>query len=449
LAVIVLPKCSLAKRGIVTHVPVFADLGPLTRIMVFRCFFRLHDCARLLGGLGLIGLATGPVAHAEDIAGLSRIQPPPLEIGVVTFPNGRAMSLSGGLGGGAFHDPALSDPLTYLVSDQGPALSCAESQAVIEMDEAALCEGHADAQIHPVPDFNPVITAIQIDQGRASIKSVMPITDRAGRPVTGLPNPLSVAATARAYGPEGQVLGLNPAGLDPEAIVRLADGRFLIGDGFGPSLALVTAKGMVEQRIVPTGLAEDVRGADYTVSEGLPGFLLKRPFGKGFSGLGLTADGSHALAFLSASIDPARPPTESGEMSVPVLLVDIASTATVGGMLYPLAASDRSISEVVGLTKDRFLVLEGSDSGLDLFEVTLPQTGFSALDATAGSTAKWPMIAKRRVGALSGSIWKGMRVGSAALLADQRLLIVADRDYGLRGQRTTIVTLDLSHSLAQ
>jgi hypothetical protein len=387
-----------------------------------------------------------PAAADDAATSMTRLAPPPLEIGVVTFPNGRAVNLSGGIGGGAYADPRDPPGRLVAVSDRGPALFCAEAQARIALGPEDMCGGDPSAEIHPLPDYNPVITLLSADDGGTKIEAVIPITDRAGRPVTGLPNPLSAGATARAYGAEGQILGLNPAGLDPRAILRLDDGRFLIGDANAASLVLVSAKGMVERRLAPLGLENDLRGADYEIEPALPGYLAGRRIGDGFAGLGLSADGALVYAAFSNAL-----PGLAGETHVPVFYLDKALKGVVGGAIYPLEPGDgaRRLSEIAPLGKDRFVAVETGADGVDLFEIVFPAPAGGPKNDEAGALSRWPVLIKRRVGSLSGSQWAGRKLDAAAMLPGRRLLIIADRDYGFGGRKTTILEMDLSRSLPE
>ena len=44
---------------------------------------------------------------------------------------------------------------------------------------------------------------------------------------------------------EGHRLAPDPGGVDPEALVRLADGTFWVGEEYGPSLLRVAADGRI------------------------------------------------------------------------------------------------------------------------------------------------------------------------------------------------------------
>ena len=90
-----------------------------------------------------------------------------------------------------------------------------------------------------------------------------------GTPVTGLPNPLTKASTETPLDGQGHKLATEPAALDTEALVRLPDGTFWIGDENTPLILHVTADGTIVRRYVPQGAEGDFAAAGYPV-EGNP-----------------------------------------------------------------------------------------------------------------------------------------------------------------------------------
>jgi hypothetical protein len=371
------------------------------------------------------------LSQADDGIGPERIQPPAMAIGVVTFANGRALNLSGGIGGGAAAS-SNSDEF-FAVSDHGPVLPCSRSVAIVDMDPDTLCEGNGKAQIHPVPDYNPVISRLRMRGGKVEILETIPVTDRGRRPVTGLPNPLASAETARAYGSEGQVLGLNPAGLDPRALLQLPDGRFLIGDAHGPSLVLVDSKGMVIKRLVPKGMLQDVRGADYDIEETLPAAWLARPYGTAVSGLALSADKKTVLALLSR-------PLQAGTASSRGVLLDAQTLAVKAETDFPMVDDGRELAELVTVGQGQLLAIEVTRSGAEIFIIALSE---------AGAPGASPFITKMLKGSVSGENWAGLPIGAAVLLDKRQLLLISDNLYGLTGGKATIYSLDMARSLPQ
>ena len=68
-----------------------------------------------------------------------------------------------------------------------------------------------------------------------------------------------------AFDPSGNQLLSTPNGIDPEALVKLENGRFWVADDYGPSLLLIDSDGTILRREVPAGRGADYTGAAYTV----------------------------------------------------------------------------------------------------------------------------------------------------------------------------------------
>ena len=79
-------------------------------------------------------------------------------------------------------------------------------------------------------------------------------------------------------------------GIDAEAIVRLTDGTFWIGEENGPSLAHFGADGRMIVRHVPKGTEGEFAGAHYDVKGTLPAILTKRAINRGIETLAVSPD---------------------------------------------------------------------------------------------------------------------------------------------------------------
>ncbi len=118
--------------------------------------------------------------------------------------------------------------------------------------------------------------------------------------------------------------------MDPEGLVRLADGSFWVAEEFGPSLLQVAADGTVLKRLVPQGLQNDFKDADYEVVPSLRPFSVYRAQNRGFEALALSPDEKFLYAMLQGPL--ANPDIETGRRSRHVRLWKIArETGEVGG----------------------------------------------------------------------------------------------------------------------
>ena len=96
------------------------------------------------------------------------------------------------------------------------------------------CAEVAGGRIYPLPGYAPSIHRVMIlDDASFRVTDVIPLKDRDGRPLNGMPNPLAVATTETPLDGKGRRLSRDVHGIDAEGIVRLADGTFWIADENG------------------------------------------------------------------------------------------------------------------------------------------------------------------------------------------------------------------------
>src|SRR5262245_32575776 len=100
-----------------------------------------------------------------------------------------------------------------------------------------------------VPDFNPALVKLMADPSGIVVLQQVPIRTFDGQPVSGLPNGPSRGATP--LGPDGEALGFDPNGLDPQGLVRVPDGTFWLAEDHGPSLVHLGRDGRVLERWLP------------------------------------------------------------------------------------------------------------------------------------------------------------------------------------------------------
>jgi hypothetical protein len=152
--------------------------------------------------------------------------------------------------------------------------------------------------------------------------------------------------------------------LDPEGfVVHPKSGNFLVSDEYGPSLYEFDREGhRVRVFTTPANLVS--RG-----ESGVPNFAsdssntLGRRSNRGFEGLAITPDGTHAYAMLqSAMLD------EGGGDGVCTRIVkfDTVTGQAVGQYAYQMegAKQGQGISALVALNNTEFLVLERNNAGL-------------------------------------------------------------------------------------
>ena len=153
----------------------------------------------------------------------------------------------------------------------------------------------------------PSAEAQQAGAAAALTDSLM-LSDAAGAPMTGL-DPDSVRLAA------GGLPDLPQAGshvsLDAEAIVRLPDGSFFIGDEYGPYIYRFSASGQMLSAIRPPAALIPMRNGKEDFSSNNPGPGGKKPSpedpdsgrqnNQGLEGVALTPDGKQLVAVLQSA----------------------------------------------------------------------------------------------------------------------------------------------------
>lgn len=427
--------------------------------------------AVLVGGMGL-AQQFGPIAPNEPI--LTTIQIPNLPLGVVTFPNGKAMNLTVALGSGAFRSPADAPGKLWLVTDRGPAIACADAKRLLGTEPEAACGGSKEGSLYPLPGFVPSIYGIEIGSDfSARITAVLPLKGKSGRPVSGRPTPSSTGPKAEpVFSVDGKGLPGDPMGLNPEALVRLSDGSFWLADTFGPSLAEVRPDGTVRRRLVPAGTADDFKDADAEIVPSLPALLRQRRPGQGFRALALSPDEQELYALTATPLAVPDIASTAGSRQFRLLKIDRASGTVTGSYLYLAEPAERfsadndgrsrhagevRIVEMAAVGPNRLLVLEQIEKSSRLFLVTLdeknripppfeaPETrpSLEALDAAGLANVglvpleKFPVLESEKAPGLPA------RIEGFAILSPSELVAINDNDFGVEGVRTQMFRIML------
>jgi len=398
----------------------------------------------------LIGLAARaePVDLSHPV--IEKITPPPRPLGVVSFPNGKAINLSVNIAAGAFHPPDTAGSTIYTVTARGPVIPCRQAKTVIGLDETALCGGDAQADIAPLPSFSPSVYVLDIGADNvARVVDLLPIKDRAGQPLNGIADG-EPDDTGGTYDAAGKLVVSEEMGIHPGGIVRLRDGTFWIGERYAPSLLHIAGDGTVLERIVPDGTVEDYARANYLVRGGLP---------EAFSKLDASADGlSLALSpderTLILALTGPRPDTAGLEANGPaivrVLRFDLTTRLAEAQFAYALEPPEAAgpatarLSEIIALDDKRYLTVERLSGGIRIFIVDFGKSAAiptliadGPLAGRVGSASLLPktlLFDSRPFG--SEPAFKGLdRIESVALLSDRSLVLISDNAFGIEGER--------------
>ncbi len=422
-------------------------------------FFKLSAAASALAISSSVALAEAAIREfsADDTL---------LALGSFTFENGKTMSLSVGIGSGAFRHPSDPPNVIWTLGDRGPNFACSEAKAVVGSEFAA-CRGLSPpGRVYLTPSYTPSIYRVMLlEDGQFRVTDVLTLKDRDGRPLNGMPNPLKTATTETPLDGKGMKLQQDVHGIDAEGIVRLSDGTFWISDENGPSLMHFSAEGRMIARHVPRGTEGDYAGARYETVGSLPPILTKRQANRGIEGVAISPDERFLYTIVQNPL--ANPDTAAYRQArnTRIFKFERATMSVTGEYVYTLdnpqsfrrdpsnAQNDPRISELMAIGLDRLVVLERTEQTTKLHEVELA-------GATNILNSKWDDVATKPSLEQSDAASVGVtpvkktlrfdtgdfpsivgKTEGMTLLGDGALVIINDDDFGITGQRTQIVVV--------
>ncbi|QAY75398.1 esterase-like activity of phytase family protein [Sphingosinicella sp. BN140058] len=381
-------------------------------------------------------------------------------LGVIPCP-AAPMVLRSSYGSGLARRPGDPDGVVWAVGDRGPNLKVKTLVERYGLDHLRPLMGTAGAKVMPRVDLGPAIAQLRIAGDAVEILSTLRLTDAQGTPISGLPMPGGDHAISEpAFDLDGRVIAPDPSGLDSEGIVALADGSFVVGDEFGPSLVRIAAEGQVLARFVPETVT--LTGARYPVHRTLPAIAARRQINRGFEAIAASADGERLfLAFQSPLAHP-DPEAHAAARHVRLWRLDGTDMRVAAQYLYPLdppesfsrdaaveaiTRSDIKVSELVWLGEDRLLVLERASRTSKLFRVDLDPAralGAEHLDLATRPTVEQlsaqdvslPTLAKTLLLSTDDLPQVGADLEGMAVLSPYELLLVSDNDFGVEGAET-------------
>lgn len=377
------------------------------------------------------------------------------------------LRLTTGIGSGAFHMAGEPNNRIYTVSDRGPNIDCEDDKKIIHPN-AGLC---SSGKIFPVPAFAPTVYTLEFKGGNTGwqVVQAVQIKDRDGKPVTGLSNPLTVTTTEDPRDKFGNVIAMDPAGLDTEALVKLSDGSFWLAEEYGPSLVHIAPTGEVITRLVPASVAADLAAANYDVQGVLPDILKMRSLNRGAESIAISPDEQYLYTVIQSPLANPDKDAYKSSRNARLLKVDRASGSVVGEWVYRLDTPDTfpedastkqndvKLSEMVALDSDRLIVLERIAKQTKLYLVNLA-SGTNILGSQWDDIATSPSLEQTGDLASAGiqALAKRMVLDSAvdlpgqlpekvegiALLKSQRaLILINDNDFGIEGATTSIAKI--------
>lgn len=419
---------------------------------------------RLLGGfsvfIGVVALSN-LWAGGEPEKSVSVSEP----LDVVARQDGSLLSLSVGIGSGAFHHPNDPQDIIYSVTDRGANIDAADAKDLLGLD----MDGKT-GKVFPTPNFAPTIYKLSVKDGSYQVLEKIQLKDRAGHPVSGLSNP----DTEPAWDINGTPLAFDPEGIDAEGIVKLSDGTFWLGEEYAPSILHVAADGRILERWVPQGVAASLSGADYDIYEGLPGILRSRYLNRGIESIAVSPD--EKFLYFSVQSPLANPDKDaySKGRNARIFKVDVAKRCAVGEYVYqinapdtfakdnakkPAKQSDVKLSEVTAVGQDALVVLERISKTTKWYRVQLTDAANmlgSAWDDAATSPSleqvtpeqlaeKNIVLVEKKLLANSDDI-DGFpsKIEGCAWLGGSNWMMINDNDFGIEGEQTSLIPMTMS-----
>lgn len=388
-----------------------------------------------------------------------------LNMGRFRFENGRSVNLSVGIGSGAFRHPDDPPNVIWTIGDRGPNLTCGDLKSIANIEFPA-CRDTRNARFYLTPSYAPSIyRVLLLDDGTFRITDVITLKDRDGRPLNGMPNPLTASSTEIPFDGHGKRLQQDVHGIDAEALIRLTDGTFWVADENGPSIAHVSADGRLNTRYVPQGTESEYEGAHYEVVGSLPAILARRQSNRGIEALAVSPDERFLYLIVQSPLANPNAAAFRKGRNVRLFKIERTSMQIVGEYVYVMDdpktfrrdpsndPADPRISEMVAVGLDRLIVLERTEATTKLYEIDLaaatdingspwddPRTEPTLEQTDLHGAAIVPLPKTLRFDSADFPSIPG-KIEGMALLADGGLALINDDDFGIAGARTHIVVI--------
>ncbi len=416
----------------------------------------------LIAGLSMAALP----AVAQQVEVFDNASADQLALGSYAVPGGKTLQLAVGIGSSLYHVPGEPPDRFWALSDRGPNIACADAEDVMGVDGKEFCKGIKQGRVYPIPDYAPAIFEVALDRAKGSFTIVrtIPLKRADGTTVTGLPNPLTKASTETPLDGQGNVIAVDPAAVDTEALVRLPDGSFWVGEENGPSILHVAADGTVQRRFVPKGSEGDFADAGYPVEGTLPAILTRRQLNRGIESLALDEDGFLWAVMQNPLANPDADAFKAAA-NARVLKLDSTTGRPVAEYVYTLepmanfpgetkkAQSSARISELTHVGGTRFLIDDRTDKTTRILEIdfagatnilgskwddpatapTLEQTELAAAGVSPATKAL--VLETSNLPQLPGKI-EGMT------LVERVLYLINDDDFGIEGAHTNMIAIE-------
>lgn len=290
------------------------------------------------------------------------------------------------------------------------------------------------------PEFTPQIIKIeyQVQSGEAQVAEQRALKTPNGAFGRGLPNVAAliggVAVEEEPVDSKGQVLALDPWGMDPEGLALDDQGQFWITEEYGPSVVKVSPDGQILKRWYPKD-TELVRGG----KPELPAFLAQRNLNRGFEAA-VWLPGGKLLMFLQSEL-----PASTYRKWSPVIEFDTMKEITTAVYFYPLSSEGGKIGGASTDPSGKIFVLEqngetGDQAWQKVFELQMHgATNVLAETQKLGLSYKIaeqtvPIQKKEVVDLAKLDLRNFEKLEGLSLLSEQEMYILNDNDFNVEGK---------------
>ncbi|MEN9877351.1 MAG: hypothetical protein RLZZ158_390, partial [Cyanobacteriota bacterium] len=354
--------------------------------------------------------------------------------------------------------------LTFLApADRGPN-GAGTTKDVVKADGSAGTDGTLDAvQPFLLPDYQARFYKLALNEttGVVSITGEVKLTRKDGTtPITGRSNGKGDQIPVDA---NGNLLGYDTYGADLESIVQDKEGNIWMSDEYRPAIYKFDATGKLIERYVPVGAGVAAGlSAGALGAETLPAEYAKRQTNRGFEGMAYDAVNGKLFTFVQSPLDDLGANDGAKGSLVRILEVNAATGAPTAEYLYAMAGKataaattetpfyeskvDKIGDVAYDATRQVFYVLErdsavGALSYKQVFEMSLKgatnilgnavaneeNLSIDALKAQNITLANKVLLTNlASEGYLPNDKPEGL-----ALLADGRLAVINDNDFGV------------------
>jgi len=362
----------------------------------------------------------------------------------------KTLKLDVGIGSGAFHYKNDPNNIFYTITDRGVNIRCKDSRKLIGKK---LCE---KGKIFPLANFTPTIYKIKVFKNYYKILEKIQIKDKDGKPVSGVSN----AGTENAFDIQGEKIAFDSHGLDAEALVKLSDGTFWIGEEYGGSILHLSADGKIIKRVVPAGFEKNLNDANYNVSSSLPAIIAKRPLNRGIESIAVSPDEKYLYFIMQSPLANPNQAAYKKSRNVRLFKYDIENDKVIGEYIYKMDLPNTfkldqnkkqnavKLSEMVAVGEDELIVLERISKTTKFYKVKLNSENIldSKWDKLLTSpsleeTKEIQSLNKELV--LDTSNIRGIpkKIEGIAYIDENNWILINDNDFGIDNLKTYIIKL--------